>query len=86
MSARETAAWRFAATLAELLRQAAAEGKYEDLVVVAPPRFLGLVRGELDPQVQKRLQVSLDKDYSKRSVRELKELLQKRLAEQPLLH
>lgn len=52
---------RFAKRSAELLEQAAREGE-ADLVIVAPPQFLGSLRAHLSPLVRRRLQAEIAKD------------------------
>lgn len=45
---KETEARMFAQEIAERLRLARAEGAFEELALVAPPHFLGILRGRLD--------------------------------------
>ena len=52
---------RFAKRSAELLEQAAREGE-ADLVIVAPPQFLGSLRAHLPPLVRRRLRAEIAKD------------------------
>jgi protein required for attachment to host cells len=60
----EQAAILFAKRLAERLDQARAAGRYERLVLVAEPRFLGWLREALSPETASRVIASLDKDYA----------------------
>lgn len=46
---------RFAHELAALLEQAAAQGRYEQLDLVAPPAFLGELRQAAGPATRRRL-------------------------------
>jgi protein required for attachment to host cells len=52
---------RFARRAADLL-EAAASGNDEDLVIVAPPQFLGLLRTQLSASVGKRVRAEINKD------------------------
>lgn len=45
---KEKEAMRFARTLADRLRKGRLDREYDALVLVAPPHFLGMLRGELD--------------------------------------
>lgn len=48
----EEVALRFARQLGEFLHQAKSTQRYEGLILVAEPHFLGLLRKELTPQVR----------------------------------
>lgn len=54
----------FAHELAAALYKGLMGQEYEELVLVAGPQFLGLLRSVLDEQVQKHVTVSLDRDYT----------------------
>ena len=62
---RERVVASFARELAERLRQGRVSGAYERLVLVAPPRFLGLVRSSLDDPTAACVVGSLDKDLAR---------------------
>jgi protein required for attachment to host cells len=68
---REVEARKFARTLAAVLDHALDEHAYEALWLVAPPRFLGLVKAELGDQAQKRLDQTMDKDLAWLDPREI---------------
>lgn len=72
---REVEAEHFAGELAARLRKGHGENAYRDVVLVAPPRFLGLLRGALDEQVAKHVRGSVDKDLTKVEERDLPEHL-----------
>lgn len=55
-------AHRFAAVLADALERGRIEHRYEAVVLVAPPRFLGQLKGELNPQVLRHVAAEVDKD------------------------
>lgn len=54
----------FARTLSERLQQARMDNRYARLVLVAPPRFLGLLRASLDDPTAQLVVGSLDKDLA----------------------
>ena len=58
-------AQRFAHELAERLHVHHNAHDFDGLMLVAPPRFLGLLRGELDEQVAKQVLASLDRDLTR---------------------
>lgn len=58
-------AQRFAHELAERLRVHHNAHDFDGLVLVAAPRFLGLLRGALDEQVAKQVLASLDLDLTR---------------------
>ena len=58
-------AQRFAHELAERLHVHHNAHDFDGLVLVAPPRFLGLLRGALDEQVAKQVLASLDLDLTR---------------------
>ncbi len=68
---KEVEAEVFARQLAEVLHQGNTHNRFERLVLIAPPHFLGLLRSTIDPQVAKRVVLSLDKDYTHLPLREL---------------
>jgi protein required for attachment to host cells len=68
---KEVEAEVFARQLAEFLHQAHNHNRFERLVLVAPPHFLGLLRASIDAQVAKLICLSLDKDYTHPPVRDL---------------
>ena len=65
---------RFAAKAAKALCMAAADGE-GDLIVVAPPRTLSVLRRHYDPAVEKRLRAEIDKDLAGHSVEEIARLI-----------
>jgi protein required for attachment to host cells len=56
---------RFARELAAVLEQGRTAGRYQGLVLVAPPRFLGVLRGTLSDGVLRHVTGSLDKDVTR---------------------
>ena len=61
----------FARALANKLQRARVGNQYERLVLVAPPRFLGLLRASLDGPTAQLVVGSLDKDLATRTEAEL---------------
>lgn len=54
----------FARELSDKLQQAFDTQTFERLIVAAPPRFLGLLRGLVSKPVQRLVIASIDKDYT----------------------
>jgi len=71
---------RFAHRLGELLETGFDGHRYGSLVLVAPPRFLGLLRAALSAPVARRVTVSVDKDLTRSDPRELRDRLADKLA------
>lgn len=53
----------FARHVAEVIAQAQQHGRFDSLMVVAPPRFLGLLRKAFAKPVSEAIQFELDKDF-----------------------
>ena len=62
--AREIEKRSFAHELAAMLDDGLKQGKFERLVLVAPPGELGLLRADLPPAVHKRVSAELNKDLT----------------------
>lgn len=67
----------FAKALAKHLKELHNRDHYEKLVLVAPPKFLGLLRGELHGTLDKLVIKTLDKDLTSCRVDELIKRLNK---------
>lgn len=72
---RERLVSDFARDLAEQLQQARVQNRYQRLVLVAPPKFLGLLRSSLDGPTAQLVVGSLAKDLAARKEEELVEHL-----------
>lgn len=72
-------AQRFAKEVADHLRRATLEKRYQRLVVIAGPEFLGLLREELDDNTRSRIALELPKDLSKLRADRLRSYLPERL-------
>lgn len=66
---------KFAKEMAKILDKAAAAGEFERLVLVAPPRTLGDLRGALAAATRKMVSGELDKDLTQVTLGELPEHL-----------
>jgi len=64
---------RFAREVARKLDDAAAQGSYERLILVAAPAFLGALRKHLPDRVQKHVAATVEKDYLHLDPREVRE-------------
>lgn len=74
-SPQERAVSDFARVLADKLKDARVQNRYKRLVLVAPPRFLGLLRSSLDAPTTAAILASLDKDLATSQPSELVERL-----------
>jgi protein required for attachment to host cells len=70
-SPHEHDARAFARVLADALRQGRLGGHYERLILVAEPRFLGLVRQALDDVTARLVSATVPKDLAQMELREL---------------
>ncbi len=61
-SATEVAHAAFAKTLVERLEGGRNAREFDQLVMMAPPAFLGLLRGELSPELSKMVVEEIDKN------------------------
>jgi protein required for attachment to host cells len=66
---------RFAAELADLLYELGNAGKYEELVVVAPPKMLGDLRANFHQKVSGAVVAEVPKDLTQYSVPEIGRML-----------
>jgi protein required for attachment to host cells len=73
-----------AKALAHELDQAHGQRRYRDLVIVASPSFLGMVRGELSTATARSVSATLHHDYTGRQPAEIRDLVKKALEAKPL--
>ncbi|MHC4548841.1 MAG: host attachment protein [Planctomycetota bacterium] len=66
---------RFARRLGDLLEKGFDEHRYDRLFLVAPPRFLGMLREDLNASVARSVVATLDKNHAGLDVRALQERL-----------
>lgn len=74
-SLREKHAMQFADLLRDAIRQGRMANQYDQLVLMAPPRFLGLLRGRLDDQTLKCVVAEVGSDLLALSPTELRAYL-----------
>ena len=65
----------FAHAICQHLDKSLRDQKFDKLVLVAPPHFLGSLKGELGTQLQNKLMTTVDKDYAQLDARALEERL-----------
>ena len=70
---KEVEALKFACSLATELKRGLNRHAYDELVLAAPPHFLGLVRQCLDSQVANRVVATFDKDFTTLPAREIEQ-------------
>jgi protein required for attachment to host cells len=73
---REKSERQFARAVAERLEHDAERQQYEHLILVAPPRFLGVLREHLPEALHRRVVGEIRHDLVSASTQELKERLQ----------
>jgi protein required for attachment to host cells len=73
VSPAEHAVEKFAKRVGHYLDKARTEHRFESLVLVAPPKFLGTLRAELTKEVEKLVVREVPKDLSSLSARELED-------------
>ncbi|MCF8707040.1 host attachment family protein [Rhizorhapis sp. SPR117] len=66
---------RFAAQIAELLKKMALANEYDRLIVVAPPRTLGMLRKHYHKEVEGRLIGEIGKDLTGHPVPEIEKII-----------
>jgi protein required for attachment to host cells len=74
-SEREKQLRAFAREITDVLQRGHAEHRYEDLILVAPPHFLGTLNGQLDAQVRDCVSLALPKDLTSADTRVILEHL-----------
>jgi len=75
----EVEAAAFARELGKALTAGLDDGRYQGLVLAAPPRFLGLLRKELPDRVADRVRLQIDHELVGLSLNELGPALQRHL-------
>lgn len=77
---REVDRQHFVHDLAETLEDAVAQGEADRLVLIAPPKALGMLRAELSASAEKSIAAHLDKDFTHLAVHDLTERVRGLLA------
>jgi len=75
----EAEAENFARELGKYLDEAVAAGRCDELILAAPPRFLGLLKGVLAARTNDSVRATVSKDYATRPAEEVVELVRKQL-------
>ncbi len=73
---KDVEAQKFARELAGILEKGLQDHAYERLIIVAPPRFLGTLRGVVSSQVEKHIESTIGKDLTNLDFQELADRLQ----------
>lgn len=68
---KQNEAIHFAQTLAQELNQGRNEQQFGQIVLMAPPAFLGLLNDKLDAHTAKLITLRLDKDYTQASDKDI---------------
>lgn len=76
---------RFAATLATYLAQARAERRYQHLILIAPPRFLGALNAALGEHLRKTVALGVAKNLTRSPVERIREVLPRSLFKRRLV-
>jgi protein required for attachment to host cells len=79
-SPHEHAVENFARELAKELGQELRRGAFARLILIAPPRFLGVLRGELDSLVTRAVLATIPKDLPRANEQELCKHLEAHIA------
>ncbi len=66
---------RWVKDAAEELKKRALRNDFDALVVIAPPKALGVLRKELHKEVEKRIVTTINKEMTDRPIRDIEELL-----------
>lgn len=64
-------ALHFAQELAQTLNQGRCSHEYEEIILVAPPAFMGLINEKMDGQTAKLVTEKMGKDYTHSNEREI---------------
>ena len=70
----------FAKQVGEYLNKARTDHRYDKLHVVAPPKFLGLLRKKMSPEVHKLVDGEESKDLSAMNTKEIETYIKNQLA------
>jgi protein required for attachment to host cells len=79
ISPREKAALQFATMLGSHLKHAYDEQRYRDLVLIAPPRFLGALNAALGVRLGETVLLRVSKNLTRRPANQIREALPRNL-------
>ena len=77
----EVTAKRFASEIAKVLESGAHDGRFRDLVLVAEPHFLGLLRAVITTKVKNRIEMEIIREFAYGNEKELREFVQGKVEE-----
>lgn len=66
----------FARDIADFLRKAHQEGRFQELTLVVSPQFLGMLRKLLAPELESVVKLEINKDYTQFSPAQLRDQVQ----------
>lgn len=78
--ARDKSAMRFAGLLKGALERGRAESRYTDLVLIAPPRFLGILNSTLGLRLLESVVLTVARNLTPRSLSTIRTYIPRRLA------
>lgn len=62
---------RFASEISKILEHAHGQNSYHDLILIAPPNFMGMINKHLAHTVKKTVCKEIEKDYTRQTPKEL---------------
>lgn len=77
---KEVEAQKFARELADVIEKGFDDHAYDRLFLIAPPHFLGLLRGAVSTRVQRQIQLTIDKDLTHEDLDQLGQRLEEPLS------
>ena len=66
---------RWVREAAEQLNRRAIANEYDDLVIIAPPKALGVLRKKLHKEAERRIVLTVNKEMTDRPIPDIEELL-----------
>ncbi len=75
VDAHEVEEARFLHDIAEAIESELLAGAYNSLVLMAPPKALGLLQEVLRPEIRKKVDLAVPKDYTNTPISDLEEIL-----------
>ncbi len=79
ISAKEQDNIRFALRIADHLETMRMEGKFERLIIIAPPEFLGILSAKLSDATRKLVSMRVDKNLAQETAKQIRAHLPVRL-------
>jgi protein required for attachment to host cells len=70
----------FAREICATLLRGKQDNQFKRIALVAAPRFLGVLRGQLDPQLKQMVSFEIDKDYAHSSGQQLRDQIRAHMA------